>query len=238
MDQESAMLDLRTVINNLPIAIFVIGKDRRILLNNRLAQKYLCLDQQESEAMRFGDQVGCANAVNNTAGCGATEYCKLCRVKSEIDDAFKQKKSTSHFETDIITGAMGIRSFRMSINYICLNTVKRTEKELCIVTMEDLTELKKKEQLAAASETIGAVCHELNQPLQAILGNVELLAGFQVENKGIKRMEKICSEIERIKSIINKLMNVTQYQTKPYLSAKILDIEKSAMNSVDLGIKN
>jgi hypothetical protein len=138
VDQESAMLDLRTVINNLPIAIFVIGKDRRVLLNNRLAQKYLRPDQQESEAMRFGDQVGCANAVNNSAGCGATDYCQLCRVKSEIDDAFSQKKSTSHFETDII----------------------------------------------------------------------------------------------------NKLMNVTQYQTKPYLSAKILDIEKSAMNSVDLRIKN
>jgi signal transduction histidine kinase len=92
---------------------------------------------------------------------------------------------------------------------------------------EDITEFKEKQRLAAASETIGATCHELNQPLQAIMGNVELLSNSQLEEGAVARIEKIYSEMEQIKTINIKLMNVTNYQTKLYLSSKILDIEKS-----------
>jgi K+-sensing histidine kinase KdpD len=99
---------------------------------------------------------------------------------------------------------------------------------MCIVTVEDMTELKKKERMEAASETIGAICHEMNQPLQAIMGNVELLTQFQLEAGAVLKIEKIFSEMERIQSINSKLMNLTHYQTKPYLSTNILDVERSA----------
>jgi len=228
--QGNAMLDLKTVIDSLPIAIIVIDRDRRILLSNRLANTIHFLDQQKSKTHRFGDIVGCTNANDYIAGCGSSELCHLCQVKAMIDKTFAIKKSSTQFETNISTCSLGVRNFRITTTYISLIEMPPSEQEICIVTIEDMTELKKKECLAAASETIGAICHEMNQPLQAIMGNVELLAKLQLEDGALARIEKICREIERIKSINSQLMNVTSYQTKPYLSTKILDIERSASN--------
>jgi nitrogen-specific signal transduction histidine kinase len=123
---------------------------------------------------------------------------------------------------------MGVRSIRMTVTYVCVNKQLKTEQEMCIVTVEDMTELKKKESMEAASETIGAICHEMNQPLQAIMGNVELLTQFQLEEGAISKIEKILGEMERIQNINKKLMNLAHYQTKPYLSTNILDVERSA----------
>jgi signal transduction histidine kinase len=119
----------------------------------------------------------------------------------------------------------------MTITYIHVNERLQSKQEMCIVTIEDITELKKKERLEAASETIGAICHEMNQPLQAIMGNVELLTKFQLDDGAVSKIDKIFSEMERIKSINTKLMNLARYQSKPYLSTNILDVERSAGKS-------
>lgn len=227
-DRVIAKLDLNTVIKKLPIAIFVISADRRILLSNRLARQYHCQDRMENKGKRVGNVIGCANAEAHVAGCGFSEVCHLCKVKAIVDQTFARKQSTARYETSINTRAMGIRSLRMSLTYICTDESLASEQEICLVTIEDITEVKKKERMAAASETIGAICHEMSQPLQAIMGNVELLAQFQLGDSATLRIEKIYNEMGRIKSIVNKLMNMTQYQTKPYLGTYILDVERSA----------
>jgi nitrogen fixation/metabolism regulation signal transduction histidine kinase len=227
-EKVNTMIDLETLMDNLPIAIFLIGRDGRVLLTNRVAEKNHCIDLRERKVKRFGDMVGCPNASENNCGCGLSEFCHLCRIKEKIDRAFTAKESIAPFEADTGTGSMGARSLRVTATYIGVAEGLKEEQEMCIVTVEDLTELKKKERLAAASETIGAICHEMNQPLQAIMGNVELLAKFQLEEGAVSKIEKIFSEMERIKSINSKLMNLTHYQTKPYLSTNILDVERAA----------
>ena len=222
------MMDLKMVIDHLPNAIFVVDRDRRVLLANRLAKDFHCFAQQEKKTRRIGEMVGCMNADDDVAGCGSSGFCHLCQTKAMIEQTFATKKRSAQFETNISTRSMGVRSLKVTVNYVGLNDRPTSERELCIVTVDDLTEFKKKEQLAAAYETIGAICHEMNQPLQAIMGNVELLANFEREDGAIARIEKIYSEMDRIKRIINKLLNITNYQTKPYLSTRILDIEKSA----------
>lgn len=224
------MLDLITIIDNLPNAIIVVDRDRRVLLANRRAQELRLHDRLEIKAKRFGNMVGCLNADDDAAGCGFSRFCHLCQAKTMIDQAFATQISAPPFETNISTRSMGVRSLKMTVTYIGGNELLTSEQAHCIVTIEDMTEIKKKEHLVAALETIGAICHEMNQPLQALMGNLELLARFQQEAGAIAKIEKINTEMERIKSIITKLLNVTDYQTKPYLSTNILDIEKSVSN--------
>jgi nitrogen fixation/metabolism regulation signal transduction histidine kinase len=226
--QVNAVIDLTTLVDHLPIAIFLVGRDGTILLSNRMAQQIQFVETRESKTQRFGDIIGCPSINENGAGCGSSESCHLCRVKTMIARAFAAKQSMAQFETNVSTSSMGVRSIRMTVTYIRVNERLKTEQEMCIVTVEDMTELKKKERMEAASETIGAICHEMNQPLQAIMGNVELLTQFQLEAGAFSKIEKIFSEMERIQSINSKLMNLTHYQTKPYLSTKILDVERSA----------
>ena len=224
----NAMLDLKTIIDNLPIAILVISKERRILLSNRFAQRYHSQDQFENRTNRIGDVLDCVNTDMDIAGCGFSGFCPLCRVKAMIDKTFAKKESVAQFEVSINARSKGIRSLRIGLTYISRKERLNFEQEICIATIEDMTELRKQERMAAASETIGGICHEMNQPLQAILGNAELLAKLHLGEDAIARINIICREIERIKSINSRLLNFTHYQTKPYLSTNILDVERSA----------
>ncbi len=95
---------------------------------------------------------------------------------------------------------------------------------------EKLSQVQKKLQLterqAVAVELAGVAAHELNQPLTSILAYAELLkrrAG--ADHPDQRAIEVICSEAERMASIVRKIGQITSYQTKPYVgSSQILDL--------------
>jgi nitrogen fixation/metabolism regulation signal transduction histidine kinase len=226
-----AMVNLESVIDNLPVAIFVVDRERRIVLSNRLAQELRCADQLKERKLSIGDILGCTNANIDADGCGGSGFCHLCKAKMMIERAFNTQKSTPRFYTEMGVRSKGIRSLAMTVSYIHMNTTQASKAPICLVTVADITDMKRKERLAAATETIGAVCHELNQPLQAIMGNVELLSNYPLADSARQKIEKIYSEIQRIKKINRQLLNITDYKSKPYLSTNILDIEKSGSPS-------
>ena len=108
-----------------------------------------------------------------------------------------------------------------------------------LIILDDLTELKKaekeriqKEKLEGVLEMAGAVCHEINQPLQVILGQTELLKMDSEINKSLQNnLEIIASQIDKMAKITRKLMNITKYETKRYLSTTIIDIEKASQKT-------
>ena len=91
------MPDLQTIINTLPLAIFVVDSERRVLLSNRLANEKCCIDRRESKVNRFGDIIGCPHAKENATGCGFSQFCHLCQVKKMVERAFTTKKSIAEF---------------------------------------------------------------------------------------------------------------------------------------------
>ncbi|MCP3954640.1 MAG: DUF3365 domain-containing protein, partial [Desulfobacterales bacterium] len=91
-------------------------------------------------------------------------------------------------------------------------------------------ELRQHEKLQGVMEMAGAVCHELNQPMQAISGYAEILM-MELDNKSIslnKRLESIKQQIDRMGAITRKLMAITRYETTEYNQGKIIDIDKAA----------
>ena len=87
-----------------------------------------------------------------------------------------------------------------------------------------------REKLQAVLETVGAICHELNQPMMAISGNAELLMSLMApEDPHRDRIAKIKSQVERMGGITQKLMGITRYETRKYVKGtRIVDIEKSS----------
>jgi signal transduction histidine kinase len=221
------MVDLNSLIDRLPIAIFVIDRERRVLLANQMAEKMRFVGQEAYLYQRLGDLLGCKNANQNADGCGSSGFCHLCQTKAMIAEAFNDPKRIGRFETEIGIQSMGIRSFRITVIPISLDDTQTSVVQTCMVTLVDLTELKRKERLAAASETVGAICHEMNQPLQAIMGNAELLAQYRIDADARQKLNQIQRDIKRIKNILKQLRNLTDYKSKPYLSTRILDLEKS-----------
>ena len=79
---------------------------------------------------------------------------------------------------------------------------------------------RQKIQLQALIEMAGATCHEINQPLQAILGNSELFLDNIVARNN-ETVEKIMGEInksaQRIRTLTMKMQNITNYNTIQYI---------------------
>ena len=92
-------------------------------------------------------------------------------------------------------------------------------------------ELLQKEKLQAVVEMAGAVCHEMNQPMQvALLELAECMemdgfAKISVQQKA----EKIRHQLNALREMSRKLMHITKYETRDYVKGeKIIDIDKSS----------
>jgi PAS domain S-box-containing protein len=103
--------------------------------------------------------------------------------------------------------------------------------------IRDLTLAKQSEQARIHHERMrgvlqmaGAVCHEINQPLMALMGYIDIINS----RKGTKAstanaLTKIGEQVERIDKLTKKLTRITQYKTKDYAGGEqIIDIDLSA----------
>jgi len=90
-------------------------------------------------------------------------------------------------------------------------------------------EMREREKLQGVLEMAGAVCHELNQPLQIVSGFAEmLLLETNTDDKNYKILKTIKQGIERIGELTRRIMKITRYQAKPYLKGRIVDINEAS----------
>lgn len=96
--------------------------------------------------------------------------------------------------------------------------------------VHDLKGEEEEKRLNAALSVIGAISHELSQPITAIVNSAQLLLSTPQDN--IKRLERhkeiISNESERIFELYRKLRTINKYKLKTYLDTQIFDIEQSA----------
>jgi len=106
-----------------------------------------------------------------------------------------------------------------------------------VTVLSDLTDKNRaaedrlqKEKLEGVLETAGGICHELNQPMQALSGYLELAAAKPGSSDHVLNfVNKAFAQIERMRVITAKLQGITHYESMPYTDrAKIIDIEKSS----------
>lgn len=90
-------------------------------------------------------------------------------------------------------------------------------------------ELGRHEKMEGVIEMARAVCHELNQPLQTILGNLEIVMLDDIDEKTLSKRTKLIKEqVERMGKMTQKLINIASYETKDMPQGKVIDIEKSS----------
>ncbi len=87
-----------------------------------------------------------------------------------------------------------------------------------------------RERLRAAIATAGAACHELNQPLQALLFQLELLTlKLPPSHPQSQAVAVALEQAAKLADITQRLNRLTDYRTRQYLSRQhILDLENSS----------
>ena len=106
---------------------------------------------------------------------------------------------------------------RAALNYFMdISNSKQVEKERLA-----------KEKLLSVLELAGAMGHELNNPLQVLLTCVEKLSPTSVDDRRtLKLISLLKKNIEKMRKIIEKFHNITQYSTKDYVEGEtIFDID-------------
>lgn len=93
----------------------------------------------------------------------------------------------------------------------------------------DEAERLQQERLQAAVATAGAACHQLNQPLQAVLSQLELMLLKLPPDSSLRPdLERILSHARQMADITQNLNRLTDYRTRQYLErTQILDLDES-----------
>ena len=99
----------------------------------------------------------------------------------------------------------------------------RMEKQL-----RDIELRSKQEKLEAVQQLAGAVAHEFNQPLQALMIISELLPVDKLAERE-DLAGRISEQVARMSELVNKLENLDTIKTKSYVGrTRIIDIENSS----------
>jgi PAS domain S-box-containing protein len=94
--------------------------------------------------------------------------------------------------------------------------------------LEQQESLIEEERLKALLQMAGASAHELNQPLMALLGNIELIRMLENDPVQIKRrLDNIETAGRRIADIVKKIQNIRRSDVKAYPGgASILNLDQ------------
>ena len=123
-------------------------------------------------------------------------------------------------------------------DFVC-KPVRRVELLTRIGRLLELQKVEEKrtdyEKLKGVLETAGGVCHKLNQPLQYVLGAIQILMmDLSREDPNYTRLDAIREKIEQMGDITRKLAEITRYRTRRHAGgALILDIDQSAGADTD-----
>jgi len=137
-------------------------------------------------------------------------------VTADTDDS-TLKEAFESGGTDFVCKPVNMIELLARVNSVLL------QQELIKKHVED-------EKLKGTLEMAGAVCHELNQPLQYISGASQLL--LMELSKDDPRHEKVIrikQNVDRMGDITHKLMGITSFKRRDYVNGTmIFDIDKSS----------
>ncbi|MCB2181307.1 MAG: DUF4118 domain-containing protein [Desulfobulbaceae bacterium] len=108
-----------------------------------------------------------------------------------------------------------------SLEIILLNVVA-----LVMGVLSDREKKKEREKQEAILAMAGTIAHELNSPLQVVLGNSQFLQDdFEPESETYKELQTIIDNTKTIKQIVKKISFLDRFTLKEYAGdAKIVDI--------------
>lgn len=137
-----------------------------------------------------------------------------------------QKGAQDYLVKGLTPGDLLLRAIRYAI--------ERHQLQLKLKDAQD--KLVEAERLRVLIETAGAAAHEINQPLTAIFGHLELVLVSDPQSAYREDLEFVRDAAKRIQDIVKSMGDIEQYQTKHYIGdMNIVDFNASASttNNVD-----
>ena len=131
-------IDLGTIFNTVPAALFILDSDARIMDINTSAARLI--DQKSDITLRrlCGDALHCLHAQNAPKGCGTTEYCPDCVIRSSVIESCKGQRTVKK-KADLLVQKNN--NIKPCVFLISASPFTHRRVPYTILSMEDITEL-------------------------------------------------------------------------------------------------
>ncbi len=202
---------LEKILESSPVGICLVENRVFKWVNNEMLKMF---GYEKKEDFENADANMIYNSYEDYETAGQIIFHDLKEMgKSDFDFDLKRKDGTI-FKAHIIITSPGIE-----------NSIKSTIVIITDISQREVAQKAKmeKEKLQGVLEMAGAVCHEINQPLQTIMGYSTLYQDNDIISS--REMKHIKAQAKRIGEITKRLSNITQYKTINYPGdTKIVDI--------------
>jgi nitrogen fixation/metabolism regulation signal transduction histidine kinase len=129
---------IESVLQAIPLPIFVVDEDVRIFWSNQSASPLLEMEPDLVFLQRCGDVLHCQHAVESTAGCGRTEFCKDCPIRNSVRESMKGQQVVRKRNRLIMVGKDKV----VEINLLVSTAPFIYQGEsLVLLILEDISEL-------------------------------------------------------------------------------------------------
>jgi PAS domain-containing protein len=126
----------RTILDTLPVPIFIVDNDVRIHDLNLAASQLFSVNKREIFKMRGGDALHCLNAYSTAEGCGRSQFCESCVIRNAVTGGLSgEGTSRKRMKFQI---ASGDRRTEMDL---LITATKLPGTSLVLLVMEDVSEL-------------------------------------------------------------------------------------------------
>ena len=128
----------------LPVGLFVVGENNRIVEANERIFKYFRLRKELLMGRQFGDVFRCHTAVSEKSECGEGSKCPLCPMRRAITQALGG--SSDHLETELhheffVNGRKSVKWFAVNATHIT-----QQNENHALIALTDVSSRKKRER--------------------------------------------------------------------------------------------
>ena len=144
----------RTIFESIPCGVLVFDGDRRVRALNNTLERTLGVNRTEAVGKRGGEVLGCVHAFDSPEGCGYSDACESCQVRSAALEALagmRVHRSKAQVQL-LIEGKKRDRTLLVSASPIDYGG-----ERLAVVMLEDVTELNRLRSRLQPAESFAGI---------------------------------------------------------------------------------
>lgn len=129
---------IESVLDAIPLPIFVVDEDVRIFWSNQSAAPLLDRKPDLVFLRRCGDVFHCQHALESNEGCGSTEFCKVCPIRNSVEQSIQGQRVVRKKNTLRMVGQGQV----VEVNLLVTTApFPYQDESLVLLILEDISEL-------------------------------------------------------------------------------------------------
>lgn len=144
--------ELSAIYEHTPVIIALLDAERKIRKVNSFASSFTDLPPAKLEGLRIGRALCCIHHVDDPRGCGYGPFCARCELRMTVRSTFDTGREYYRNEVKVYTTVSGPEENRELTFSVSTALLHHTDPPRVLVSLEDVTERKQKEEALRTSE--------------------------------------------------------------------------------------